>query len=768
MKRLFSMFLGMLPAFGLGLAVGYAVFAMHAEGGSAKKASAHGATATSSSSKTAAIQAASRVQWNPDTPLAQVLKMPDSGERNLELTLLVANTPADKLAGLIDQAMKNPTGESGELLQYAYAKWAASDPEAALTHAQATAARKNDAGYLDPVLKTWAAHDPQNAFAAVMKMDRTQFRISAVSAVLTTWAQTDDPLGAVSALNHLPPGSVPDYIYHPVYEAWSHRDPAAALANLDKINSDDTRRDVRGYIIRDMATMDPAHALDVLHSFPAGQQSPQLYGELYSSWAAQNPGAALSSAQNLPMGAARVQAIQSVIGNWAETDPAGALKAAQSFPASPEREQAIQASVSRLAQQDPEAAAKYATDAPAGATHNALIRNVATSWAETDPAAALQWLDKNVSGPAYNQSLLPVMDRLSKADPNAAIAYITQMQDNPQRDNLIQTTLGNWARFGDSNAALTWANDNLTGATRDNAVNSVLNRLVDENPMAAASYVAQMPDSPSRNNLVQNMAQTLAATDINSAVAWLEKLPADIPAATRTQAQQQILGVWINSDPASAASYVQNMADDPNFGRLSAQVSATWARSDPQAALEWAGTLPAGSAHDTAVNNSLVNLAHYDPASAWSYAQKTGDPAQLASVVSSWAQSAPGAAAKAATTLPEGDQRVNAVGNVANAWINQDPLAASQWINTLAVSPERDAAVTRLVTSQATNDPSSAMNWAATISNDGTRYSQILNVARQWARRDANAAATALLNAPLTPDQRNAALQAISTQPTGK
>src|SRR5262249_29184350 len=148
-----------------------------------------------------------------------------------------------------------------------------------------------------------------------------------------------------------------------------------------------------------------------------------------------------------------------------------------------------------------------------------------------------------------------------------------------------------------------------------------------------------------------------ARQDPQAALAWVQSLPAD-NVAVRNSAITEVFSMWRNTDPVSAATYIQqNFATDPSFNTLAASAASSWGAADPQAALAWAQSLPSGAAQNSAVSAALTTLANVDPQTAWNDVQQLsgGDIGKAeVNIINVWAGQQPAQAAQALQSLPEG------------------------------------------------------------------------------------------------------------------
>ena len=100
----------------------------------------------------------------------------------------------------------------------------------------------------------------------------------------------------------------------------------------------------------------------------------------------------------------------------------------------------------------------------------------------------------------------------------------------------------------------------------------------------------------------------------------------------------------------------------------SATFTETWARSESEAALNWARALPPGANGDVAMQNGLIVWAHEQPEEAARYV----------------------------AALPPGDLREAAISNTAATWSCLDPAGAKRWLATLPESPGKTRGLGRV------------------------------------------------------------------------
>ena len=204
------------------------------------------------------------------------------------------------------------------------------------------------------------------------------------------------------------------------------------------------------------------------------------------------------------------------------------------------------------------------------------------------------------------------------------------------------------------------------------------------------------------------------------------------------------VGRWAELDPQAAIAYAQTLP--AGTARNWAMTSAVggWAEHDATAATAWVQQLPAGPARDQAMQTIVSALADKDPQAALAFLQNLPAGRNRQNlywpIFSRWTMTDPVAAAERAMQMPGGANRDTALQVVGSNWANQDPEAAFAWANTLPAGQGRNNALQNILASWANKDPQKAAAIITALPPGPVRDQSISNVARQWAQTDARAA----------------------------
>ncbi|HTB63176.1 MAG TPA: hypothetical protein VK737_06270 [Opitutales bacterium] len=164
------------------------------------------------------------------------------------------------------------------------------------------------------------------------------------------------------------------------------------------------------------------------------------------------------------------------------------------------------------------------------------------------------------------------------------------------------------------------------------------------NLRAGLAAALALPPGDDRNAALYKAASALASVDPQAAWDAAQKI-ADDQVGTRNHTLRNILKTLSASDPAKAATLLSQAplpetSIDPN--NTTGSIMGSWVMQDPQAASQWANTLPAGNTRDSAVVALVSAVVENDPKSAVAWADTMADPTirgtLIQNIVSEWAK----------------------------------------------------------------------------------------------------------------------------------
>ena len=261
----------------------------------------------------------------------------------------------------------------------------------------------------------------------------------------------------------------------------------------------------------------------------------------------------------------------------------------------------------------------------------------------------------------------------------------------------------------------------------------------------AALELTENFDPRGRGRELGILMATWAKSDPTAALTAASERFAEWPGRMATGT---VLATWSKTDPTSAKAWALEKGaklptDDGNWYLTSViaglatkdlSLAATWAQEQPRskargemidklldafgkqrglpAAQEWLTGLDAGPFRDGATRRLAARLSDKDPIT-----------------TATWI-----------TSLPAGDGKSGAMSELISRWSEKDPNAAGLWLKDFAPSKETDDPRTAFAWNIREKDPESAIAWAGTISDQARRDKTLVDLVRDWNKRDAKGA----------------------------
>ncbi len=424
--------------------------------------------------------------------------------------------------------------------------------------------------------------------------------------------------------------------------------------------------------------------------------------------------------------------------------------------------------VSRLPAGVPETASRGAsgTAPPPGAAARAF-RSAGNAAADDRAQGALSELREI----AARSDIQPWMGRWNRAVARLALAEIPEaleLLEAPglryQRDGLEQAILSRWAEL-DPVGAIEYA---MQGRRylRDQAVLHIVYVWAQGDPEAALEWQRTLPPGVLSRSVLGAILPRLVTLDPPRAIG----IASDEGLLRDRGIASGLIGSWAGVDPAGAAAAL-SAGGTSVYDNTWRDVAAAWARTDPDAALEWAGRVPANTARQAAMAGVVATIALEDPARAFQLAETsfTGQgrhmvlhqvmatlaesnlpaaveqlgrmksPADIEAAVQTigwmWVSEDREGAMQRLDSLPP-NARGYMTSMIANRWAEQDPAAAMEWARQLPASRDRDTAFQSVITIIAGADPDAALRYAQEVDGESARRNALSAVARQVATTD--------------------------------
>jgi len=271
----------------------------------------------------------------------------------------------------------------------------------------------------------------------INKQGLTSDNQRALQCLMNRWAELA-PQGAIAWVLKDAEPSKKSWCTEQIFDAFSARDPAAALAAWTQFRTQpgasapmmsqfgggglgaNAATFALNRIFENYAQQNPQGALVALQGLPPGQRSTTLYSFVFNAWVEQDPAAAATAAANLPTSAARNQSLDAVAQSWALQDPRASLAWAQAFPPGKIQDDTIADVLGVVSQSDPATAANDAMRLPKGDNRTKIVNTVLNNWVQSDPVQVLDWASHNLTGDNYNIVTVAALQQESKTNPSSA------------------------------------------------------------------------------------------------------------------------------------------------------------------------------------------------------------------------------------------------------------------------------------------------------------------------------------------------------------
>jgi hypothetical protein len=394
----------------------------------------------------------------------------------------------------------------------------------------------------------------------------------------------------------------------------------------------------------------------------------------------------------------------------------------------------------KMTADDPEQALTFAERLPEGQERVYMISSVLSSWVRRDEDAVLAYLQS-----ITNMELKQAVAMNFLRDSTRSEAFLAAVQDElgPYGKQMVQSLRLSREAPADAFHAALQAPPNRRG----NQLIVAGIRWFRQNPEAALAEISALAPSQKRTMLLQSMLGDLATRDPEQAMELLALYAPD-----DNSVQQLVLHRFAESNPQAALPYVEAYTQRTGDTNALSQLLGSWVRSDPEAAVEYAGSLPQHQ-QERALNNMAMNYVRERPREGLQWALSLSGSNQMLAQ-SAFHNLTPEAADIAESMLdgtPDGEARSSLIQGVAGYKTRQDPEAALRWLEQYQDDPQYRQTYANTLHNWANQNPVAAsaqleQRWDESELADSFRL-----VARIWSQRDPEAAinwASSLPNSP--------------------
>jgi hypothetical protein len=436
---------------------------------------------------------------------------------------------------------------------------------------------------------------------AALNAQLKQLRPVPEQSILTLFFQRWTQVAPEAALQAAPT----EDLYYSALWTWAHRNPAAALAgckqfaSIHLFHTATLEDEILGFAMPKPGQLPPRDALRRIRELRGERKASRAValaiGEILEDWAKIDPEAAWREALALPIeqgeGSSRERAIQVVLRQHAASNPQEALAWLKALPTDAEREMFE------------------------GTYVGALVTSGKARQAREYALALPQ-------GPARQDAIGTLADALFQKDPETSKALIADLPDEDWRDpTALRRAIEWWVDNDDWRTAIAvfrrrFPADVPSGAAQDAAYDDMFDCFArdhpreaselfislperigskllqmsildfcEQDPAAAAEWVAALPQGTSREKLMGQVAENWTGFGAVQVTQWLDKLPPD---SGKFAAIEGFAKATMSTSPDDALAWLHVVPDETERIERLRRVWQNW--TDREAAQRWANT----------------------------------------------------------------------------------------------------------------------------------------------------------------------------------
>ena len=280
--------------------------------------------------------------------------------------------------------------------------------------------------------------------------------------------------------------------------------------------------------------------------------------------------------------------------------------------------------------------------------------------------------------------------------------------------------------------------------------------------LGALANSARHASLPTENRLQPRMGQpTVASNAMPFRRSLAERLVA-IRAVTDRSAQEELLENLADSiavdDLAKALAFLESQEASELTQSLGVQLLRRWAAGSPLAAATWVGSHPGGANRQDEIRAVALVWADQSLPEALAWVNELPEIAErntgLVALAYEAARAAPMEAFRIAEELPDGQARNDLIRHTANQWGGQNPREAVAWARQVEDETLRQQLLAGITMAWAAKEPAAAANAAATLLPPGRAQGDaVVGIVQRWVQTEPGAAAAWVMDFPGGPLQ---------------
>ncbi len=335
----------------------------------------------------------------------------------------------------------------------------------------------------------------------------------------------------------------------------------------------------------------------------------------------------------------------------------------------------------------------------------------------TNPALGAR--DKSVTGEASNLARKPgsLFNDVTKS-PESRLKALFEMDDPVEKMTAFLELLPSLQNNEDFSAALGYMMENFDPRGRGRELSMMMTEWAKRDPLAAVTAAAKVKDWPGQY-AASAALQTWVKSDALGAKNWALENGKNANKDEGNYYMVSVISGLAKTDLATAGAWAQEQPRSKARGEMMDKVLDGFTKQrGTAAATEWVSSLEPSVFKDGITRRLADRLSEKDPTQA-----------------ATWI-----------ATLPAGDSKIGAMSELMDNWADKDPNAAGLWLKNYQPSPETDQPRQTFAWNIRESDPEAAIAWAGTITDPKLRDSSMVDLLRDWKRRDQKGAQNYMLN----------------------
>jgi len=221
--------------------------------------------------------------------------------------------------------------------------------------------------------------------------------------------------------------------------------------------------------------------------------------------------------------------------------------------------------------------------------------------------------------------------------------------------------------------------------------------------------------------------------DPAATAAWAATLA---PGSNRDECLELIFASWAGTDPDAAIDFARRNLAGMDLTVAAASIAETLAEESPESAVVALSLVAEPLARGGVIESIIRTSAAVDPRRAAQWALATKEPWErrvaINTLISEWASIDPMASAAWIDSHLSGEEKSGAAGLLIESWGSLAPRAAADWLAARRNGVDYELTGGTLATQWAIVDPKGALNWAMAEKDSGLRESLVVGVVGTW------------------------------------